>query len=152
MHNSMYLVDSRSGDVDFWWRSIQRLLQFPPAVLVERLLLFCRILLIYFCFLLFYLIRSHTKNSKKIFTFFQIFEVGCLHQSSNLTFVLSLWSQRTTWKSGCFSSLKWCNVSPVILLILTRCLQQYCSPSFGFLRVCKAWWKKYRKDWMTIDI
>jgi hypothetical protein len=44
------------------------------------------------------------KNSEKIFNFRQIFEVWCFHQSSNLMFVVSKWSQRVTWKSRRFSA------------------------------------------------
>jgi hypothetical protein len=51
-----------------------------------------------------YLIRYHTQNSEKIFAFWLIFWIWCFRQPSNLAFVVTLWRQAVTWKSGCFSA------------------------------------------------
>ena len=41
------------------------------------------------------------KNFQKSFVFWQIFEVWCFHQSSNLASVETFWWQAVTYKSGC---------------------------------------------------
>ena len=42
------------------------------------------------------------KNCQKMFIFRQKFDVWWLHNSQELTFVVSKWCHNVTWKSGCF--------------------------------------------------